>query len=123
MIHLFKGYQPYDFDRLVSLERCHFFFLYTLQVEQMVSGCNMLSLGGPVFANMKRGKKKKEKTGRGRVDGILRVLAPINSLTFCPDCYVTDTDKRMQQGKKRQSLSISWSSICESTQSINTNVV
>lgn len=50
-----------DCDGLVSLERRHMFFIfsYTVQMEQMVSGSNMLSLGGPVFFQIWKGKWEK----------------------------------------------------------------
>lgn len=41
-------------------------FSNTVQAEQMVSGSNMLSLGGPVFAYMK-GKMRENREGGGKI--------------------------------------------------------
>lgn len=48
----------------------------------------------------------------GGVDKILRVLAQISSLTFCPVCWPTDRNQRMERGRKTDSSSgapgLSW---------------
>lgn len=41
---------------------------------------------------------------------IVRFLAQINSLTFCPVYWPTGRNKRMEQGRKTDSLSIAKSS-------------
>lgn len=69
-------------------------------MEQMVSGSNIFSLGGPESAYMKGRTREK---GEGVKSS---VLAQINSLTFCPVCWPTGRNKRMKQERKTDRLSV-----------------
>lgn len=87
-------------------------------MEQMVSGSNIFSLGGPESAYMKGRTSEKGEGGK-----ILRVLAQINSLTFCPVCWPTGRNKRMKQERKTDSLSVAESSRSESPESVITDML
>lgn len=47
-----------------------FIFSYRVQAEQMVSGSNIFSLGGPESAYLKGEEKMREKGGGGRGVGV-----------------------------------------------------
>lgn len=88
-----------------------FIFSYRVQAEQMVSGSNIFSLGGPgsAYLNGITGE-----IGDGGGVKILRVLAQINSLTFCPVSWATGKKKRMEDGRKTDSISVAENSRSES---------